>query len=227
VTAGGQNTVGETCQKLVRRAECFICRSPHSVPHVACWQHVRQWEADGRPYNDSTRHADEFLHGSKSDFFPPRHHSYGCPGWHDPPSTMPRINYEFETVWNDSSNNAGAGWRGCQPDIRDSAYQRFALPPKTRATVGRPPRHSRYFLQRGRFLTRHPRVSQFPRARQRGYYLIGGLARSARNGRDRGRPEPVMRRTFGFLTPNLSARSLGQFACIGRDHHHIRKRKRQ
>jgi subtilase family serine protease len=128
-------------------------------------------------------------------------------------------NYEFETVWNDSSNNAGAGGGGVSQIFEIPTYQRFSLPPQTRQHLAGHRGIPDISYNADDFNSAILVYVSFLGPSNAGYYLIGGTSEGAPQWAgivaDLNQYAGVH---LGFLNPKLYLLgALGQFADIGRD----------
>jgi subtilase family serine protease len=128
-------------------------------------------------------------------------------------------NYQFETVWNDSSNNAGAGGGGVSQIFRIPDYQRFALSPQTRHQLSGHRGIPDISYNADDFNSAILVYLSFLGPTNAGYYLIGGTSEGAPQWAGIVADLNQYSGThLGFLNPRLYLLgALGGFGDIGRD----------
>jgi subtilase family serine protease len=128
-------------------------------------------------------------------------------------------NYQFETVWDDTSNNAGAGGGGVSQIFGMPDYQRFALSPQARKQLSGHRGIPDISYNADDFNSAILVYLSFLGASNAGYYLIGGTSEGAPQWAgivaDLNQYSGVH---LGFLNPRLYLLgALGGFGDIGRD----------
>lgn len=128
-------------------------------------------------------------------------------------------NYQFETVWDDTSNNAGAGGGGVSQIFGMPDYQRFALSPQARKQLSGHRGIPDISYNADDFNSAILVYLSFLGPSNAGYYLIGGTSEGAPQWAgivaDLNQYSGVH---LGFLNPALYLLgALGEFGDIGRD----------